>query len=157
MTHPTEVKPREGEQEGTLAPAFEIGAALPELRFTIDPGIVREYVEAIDGDPAVYEIDGRPAAPPNVLAVYLLAILYRRFPPAQGIILAKQRWEFRHPIWADEDTEIIGAGEVLNVEDRRGKSFVRWRATFTRSDGTPLAAAENEFYVPSPEEADPNG
>lgn len=153
MTHPTEIKPREGEQAGTHAPQFQAGAVLPEMRFTISPDIVTEYLTAVDADPRDHLIDGRPAAPPNVLAVYLLAIVYRRYPPVQGIILAKQEWEFHDVIWADEDTPVVARGTVLDVRHRRAKDFVRWSAEFDREDGTRIATARNEFYVPTPEEA----
>lgn len=153
MTRPSEVKPREGEQAGTFAEQFATGEVLPELRFTITPDIVSEYLSSIDGDPGIYEVDGRQAAPPNVLAVYLLAVLYRRFPPAQGIILANQRWDFFSPIWADEETTLVAQGTVLRCEERRGKSFLRWSAEFARPNGDPVATAENELYVPTPEEA----
>jgi len=152
MTRPNEIKPREGEQPGTFAEEFVVGAELPELRFTISPEIVSEYITAIDGDASVYTVDGRAAAPPNVLAVYLLAVLYRRFPPAQGIILAKQHWDFFTPIWADEDTEVVARGTVLRSEVRRDKNFLRWSAEFTLPNGTPIAIAENELYVPTPGE-----
>jgi hypothetical protein len=153
VTHPTEVKPREGEQRGTFPDEFELNATLPELRFTVTPDIVSEYLTAIDATPEVYTIDGRQAAPPNVLAVYLLAVLYRRFPPVQGIILAKQSWRFHQPIWANEVTEMIADGVVESVEQRRGKHFVRWSARFMRSDGSLVATADNEFYVPTEEES----
>lgn len=153
MTHPTEIKPREGDQPGTHAPQFAAGTDLPEMRFTISPDIVTEYVTAVDADPSNHVIDGRQAAPPTVLAVYLLAIVYRRYPPAQGIILAKQEWDFHDVIWADEDTDVVARGTILDVQHRRAKDFVRWSAEFTRTDGTPIATARNEFYVPTPEEA----
>lgn len=153
MTHPTEVKPREGDQRGTYPHEFEVGGGLPELRFTVTPEIVDEYLAAIDANPALYEVDGRKVAPPNVLAVYLLAVLYRRFPPAQGIILAKQHWKFFQPIWADQATEMAATGSIESVDERRGKHFVRWSAHFTTVDGTPVATAVNECYVPTEEEA----
>lgn len=153
MTHPTEVKPREGDQRGTFPQAFEVGASLPELRFTVTTDIIDEYMTAIDATSRIYEIEGRRVAPPNVLAVYLLAILYRRFPPVQGIILAKQHWRFYQPVWADESTEVVADGNVEDVRERRGKNFVRWSARFTRNDGSVIATADNEFYVPTEEES----
>ncbi len=149
MTRPSELKPREDEAPGTMPEAYEVGQRLPEMRFTLTPEIVAEYIRAVDADPAIYRIDGRDAAPPNVLAVYLLAIVYRKYPPIQGIILTDVAWKFHHPIWADEATEILADGQVSERFQRRGKSFVRWSAEFQRADGTRLASATNTMYVPS--------
>lgn len=148
MTHPTELKPREDEHPGTPWDAYEVGAQTPEMRFTITPAIVEEYMAAVDADPSVYVVDGRQAAPPNVLAVYLLATVYRKYPPIQGIILTDVSWRFHHPIWADEDTEIVAVGEIAEKFEKRGKHFVRWTATFHRADGTLLTEAGNTMYVP---------
>ena len=148
MTRPIELKPREDESPGTPFEDYEVDAALPDMVFTVTPDIAQEYLEAIDGDAETYQLDGRQAAPPNVLAVYLLAILYRRYPPIQGLILTDVRLRFHHPIWADEDTEICGNGAVAEKYERRGKHFVRWTARFTRTDGTLLATAQNTVYVP---------
>lgn len=149
MTRPSELKPTEDEVEGTLPEAYQVGAALPEMRFTITPEIVAEYIAAVDGDPELYQVDGRRAAPPNVLAVYLLAVVYRKYPPIQGIILTDVSWRFHGPIWADEDTEISATGEVMDKFEKRGKHFVRWSAEFRRADGELLTTATNTMYVPS--------
>lgn len=149
MTRPSDVKPREGHQPGTPAEAFKVGERLPEMRFTVTPEIVEEYIAAIDSDRELYRIGQRRAAPPNMLAVYLLAILYRRYPPIQGIILTQQRWRWHRPIWADEATSIVADGEVLDREVRRGKYFLRWEGRFRRADdGTAVASAVNTMYVP---------
>lgn len=153
MTRPSDIKPREGDQPGTYAPQFRPGTELPEMRFTISPDVVTEYIAAVGADPGNYRIGGRQAAPPNVLAVYLLAVVYRRYPPTQGIILAKQRWDFHDVVWADEDTPVVARGTVLDVQHRRAKDFVTWAATFDRENGTRIAAARNEFYVPTPKES----
>jgi hypothetical protein len=148
MTRPSELRLREGEQPGTPAAAFEIGARLPVMRFTITPEVIEEYISAIDSEPGLYELNGRPAAPPNVLAIYQLAILYRKYPPLQGIILTEQEWRWYSPIWADEETEIEADGEVMGRFERRGKNFIRWSAAFRRKDGTLLATAVNTMCVP---------
>ena len=148
MTHPTEIKPREGDQNGTPWAAFKPDAALPPVEFTITPEIVEQYASAVAADSDVYEIDGRPVAPPNVLAVYLLAVLYRRYPPIQGIILAKQNWRWNQPIWADETTKVVADGRIVDVYERRGKSYVRWSARFLDGKGNPIASAENTIYLP---------
>lgn len=89
------------------------------------------------------------AAPPNVLAVYLLAVVYRKYPPLQGIILTDVSWRFHGPIWANEDTEIIATGVVKDKFKKRDKHFVRWSAEFRRADGELLTTAKNTMYVPA--------
>ena len=148
MTRPIELKPREDEVAGTPPAGYTVGQ-LPQMEFTVTPEIVKEYIEAIDGDPSPYVVDDRPVAPPNVLGVYLLATIYRKYPPIQGIILTDITWRFRHPIWADEDTSITVQGRVDEIWQRRGKHFVRWSACFTRNDGEILAEARNTMYVPA--------
>ncbi len=149
MTRPAELKPREDEQPGTPAEAFEVGEPLPEMRFTLTPDIVEEYMQAVEADPSPYQLEGRRVAPPNVLAVYQLAVLYRRYPPIQGIILTEQSWEWHLPIWADEATELLASGRVLERYERRGKQYVRWSADFRRArDGATVATSVNTLYVP---------
>lgn len=148
MTHPTEIKPREGDQDGTPWGAISSGAALPPVEFTITPDIVAQYAESVAADADTFQIDGRPVAPPNVLAVYLLAVLYRRYPPIQGIILAKQTWHWKKPIWADEVTEIVADGRIVETYQKRGKGYVRWKADFADSNGEIIATAENTVYLP---------
>ncbi|MCZ6728730.1 MAG: MaoC family dehydratase [SAR324 cluster bacterium] len=149
MTRPIELKPREDEVRGTPPEAYQVGVELPEMRFTITPDIVEEYITAVEGDPALYEVDGRRCAPPNVLAVYLLAVVYRKYPPIQGIILTDVSWRFHHPIWAGEDTAISCTGKVVEKFAKQGKHFVRWRARFHRADGILLASAQNTMYIPA--------
>lgn len=148
MTHPTEIKPREDEQAGTPWSAFAAGATLPAVEFTVTPEIVEQYSAAVAADRNVYQLDGRAVAPPNVLAVYLLAVLYRQYPPIQGIILAKQTWRWHRPIWADEATRIVLDGRILETYERRGKAYVRWQARFADPDGETVATAENTVYLP---------
>ena len=149
MTRPIELKPREDESRGTLPEEYVVGTELPAMPFTVTPEIIDEYIAAVDADRSLYQIDGRPAAPPNVLAIYLLATIYRRYPPIQGIILTDVAWHFHHPIWADEDTYITACGRIEDKLERRGKHFVCWSASFRRHDGQPLAEARNTMYVPS--------
>src|SRR5579864_5955310 len=105
MTRPSEIKPREGDHPGTTWDQYVLGDRLPETRFTITPGIIREYALAIEADPKGYPVDGRQAAVPSALAVYLMSVLYRKYPPLQGGIMAGNKFSLYHPIWADEDTE----------------------------------------------------
>lgn len=149
MTRPSELKPREEEQPGTPAAGFRVGEALPEMRFTITPEIVEEYMEAVEADRSSYELDGRRVSPPNVLAVYQLAVLYRRYPPIQGIILTEQVWEWHEPIWAEETTELVASGRIVERYERRSKQYVRWSAEFRRAaDGVLVAGSVNTLYVP---------
>src|SRR5690606_22434972 len=70
MTRPTEIKPREGEQPGTLYDDYVVGSTIDPVHFTITPEIVREYAGLVDGDPEGYEINGRKASLPSVISVY---------------------------------------------------------------------------------------
>ena len=148
MTRPSEIRLREDELPGATSAEFEVGVALPELRFTITPDVIADYLAAVDADPALYVLDGRPVAPPNVLSVYLMPVLYRRYPPIQGIIQAEVAWRWHHPIYADEETDVVVTGSIVEREQRRGKWFVRWTAAFHRADGALLAEAANRFNLP---------
>ena len=143
MTRPSEIKPREDEAPGAKFATWEIGAPLPELSFEITPEICQEYASAVGGDPNGYEVDGRRAALPTVLAVYLLAILYRKYHPQQGGILIDQKFNFFHPIWADETTAINAKGRVEDKFEKRGRKFIRWSADFTTPAGQKFATAVN--------------
>jgi hypothetical protein len=125
-----------------------LGDVLPEIRFTITRDIVREYAVAIEADPEGYPVDGRKAAVPSVLAVYLMSVLYRKYPPLQGGIMAGNKFSFFNPIWADEDTEIIGSGKIEEKFEKKGRRYIRYSAHFTRADGTPVATAVNTSTFP---------
>ena len=114
MTRPGDIKPREGAQPAALYKDWVVGAEFPPLPFTITPDIVREYMSVVDADPANYVIDGRQAAPPNVVFVYMMAVMYRLYPPQQGGIMLGNTVQFHNPIWADEDTEVVGTGRVTD-------------------------------------------
>ena len=75
MTGPSEIKPREGDQPASLYKDWVVGAEFPPLPFTITTDVVREYMSVVDADPANYVIDGRQAAPPNVVFVYMMAVI----------------------------------------------------------------------------------
>lgn len=149
MTRPSDVKPREGDQPGTPYAHFEIGAKLPELGFTITPEINQEYLAAIDEQDAdYYTYQGRPVCAPNVLSVYLLAVLYRRYPPIQGIVVFDQLWKWRHPIFADENTDLIAFGEVTDKFEKRGRKWLKFTAQFKKADGTLVAEAAHTLHLP---------
>jgi len=148
MTRPSEIKPREGDRPGTTWDQYVLGDELPEIRFTITPDIVREYAIAVEADPAGYPVDGRKAAVPSVLAVYLMSVLYRKYPPLQGGIMAGNKFSFFNPIWADEDTEIVGKGRIEEKFEKKGRKYVRYSADFSTPDGTPIARAVNTSTFP---------
>lgn len=148
MTRPSEIKPREDSTPGTPYAKFTVGRDLGETRFTITPGIVEEYFRAVDADKALYRIDGRQAAAPNVLFPYMTCALYRTYPPIQGIVMGEVEIEFHHPIWADEDTEVVATGRVVDKFEKKGRRYVRWEEEFRRGDGQLLAKLANTFHVP---------
>lgn len=148
MTRPSEIKPREDSTPGTPYAKFTVGRDLGETRFTITPGIVEEYFRAVDADKALYWIDGRQAAAPNVLFPYMTCALYRTYPPIQGIVMGEVEIEFHHPIWADEDTEVVATGRVVDKFEKKGRRYVRWEEEFRRGDGQLLAKLANTFHVP---------
>ena len=148
MTRPSEIKPREDSTPGTPYANFAIGRDLGETRFTITPDIVEEYFRAVDADQGLYRIDGRQAAAPNVLFPYMTCALYRTYPPIQGIVMGEVEIEFHHPIWADERTEVVATGRILDKFERKGRRYVRWEEEFRRADGRLLAKLVNTFHVP---------
>ena len=148
MTRPAEVKVREGATPGTRFDKFSVGVKMPEVIFTITPEIIAEYILAVEGDENLYVIDGRKAAPPDVLCVYMTSTLYQKYPPIQGIIMCEVAFDYHHPIWRDEDTEIRLSGEVTDKYVKKERKFVKWKGRYRRTDGTLLAEVENTFSVP---------
>ena len=148
MTRPSEIKPREDSTPGTPFAKFTIGKELGETRFSITPEIVEEYFRAVDAERALYVIDGRQAASPNVLFPYMTCALYLTYPPIQGIVMGEVEIEFHHPIWADETTEVVVHGRILDKFERKGRRYVSWEETFQRADGQRLAKLFNTFHVP---------
>ena len=148
MTRPAEVKVREGATPGTRFAAFEVGAKMPEVSFTITPDIIDEYILAVEGDEKLYVVDGRKAAPPDVLCVYMTSTLYQKYPPIQGIIMCEVAFGYRHPIWRDENTEVRLSGEITEKFVKKERRFVKWKGRYKRADGTLLAEVENTFSVP---------
>ncbi|WP_172292109.1 hypothetical protein [Pseudoruegeria sp. HB172150] len=140
MTRPSEVKPREGEQPAALYKDWVIGSEFPELRFTITPDIVEEYMSVVSAEASNYVIDGRQAAPPNVVAVYLMAVMYRKYPPQQGGIMIGNTFKFFHPIWADETTEVVGTGRLTDKYEKKGRKYICYQVDFHRADGQQLTS-----------------
>lgn len=148
MTRPSEIKPREGSLPGTVYKSFEEGAALGPISFDITPAICEEYFEAVEADRELYRVDGRQAAPPNVLLPYMTVPIYQTYPPNQGIVMAELDMSWSQPIWADETTHIVATGRVLSKFEKRGRRFVKWEARFARADNTPIATLINTFHIP---------
>lgn len=148
MTRPSEIKPREGSVRGTLYDEFAEGARLGPVSFEITPAIVEEYFAAVSADRALYKIDGRQAAPPNVLLPYMTVPIYMTYPPNQGIVMAELDMTWHKPIWADETTSVVATGRVLMKFEKRGRRYINWEATFARADGEPIATLINTFHVP---------
>src|SRR3569833_293674 len=108
------------------------GPELPPLPFTVTRDIVKEYMSVVDADPKNYVIDGRQAAPPNTLFVYMMAVMYRLYPQRQGGIMLGNTVEFHSPIWADEDTEVIGSGRVTDKCEKKGRKIICYDVDFKR-------------------------
>lgn len=150
MTRPSEVKPREGDLPGAKWEEFEVGAELPRFTFTVTPDIVKEYSDAIDCDLSQHRLDGRTVAVPSVLCVYLMAVLYRRYPPAQGGIMASNKFRYHSPIHADADTVVVASGRVIEKFEKRGRRYVRYTARFESEEaGRLIAEAENVSTFPN--------
>lgn len=149
MTRPSDVKPREGDRPGTEWAEFEVGADLPRFTFTITPDIVDEYSRAIEAADTAYVVDGERVSVPSILSVYLMAVLYRRYPPAQGGIMARNRFKYHHPVSSERDTEITASGEILEKFEKRGRNYVRYSARFEDSQGQIIAEAENLSTFPT--------
>lgn len=148
MTRPSEVKPREGEQPAALYKDWEIGGEFPALHFTITPDIVDEYLSVVDADRANYVIDGRQAAPPNVVLVYMMAVMYRKYPPQQGGIMIGNTIAFHNPIWADETTEVVGTGRLTDKYEKKGRKYICYDVEFSRPNGTVLAKVNHTSAFP---------
>jgi hypothetical protein len=126
-----------------------VGAALPVVEFTITPDICEEYMTAVEADAHAYVLNGRPVAPPNVLAAYMTAALYQKCPPAQGIIMAEVEFDWHAPIWRDESTTVHLSGRIPDKFEKRERRYVRWNGEFQRADdGSTLATIINTFCVP---------
>jgi len=140
---PSDVKPREGEVRGTRFEEYVIHDPLPELRFTLTPEVIREYAVSVDADP------DRPFALPSVLCVYLMAVLYRKYPPAQGGIMAANDFEFHRVLPANTATKIVADGRIEAKFEKRGREYIQYSVTFrSEEDGGLIATAVNTSTFP---------
>lgn len=153
MTQPSAIRPREGEQPGTPFERFHAGAPLVPMPFTLDAETVEEYVALLGADAAWYRAPAPghgPLAPVTAPALFLLTLLYRTFPPVQGLVLTHQAFDSLAP-WAP-GLRITGRGRIVQPEERRGRQYVSWEATFTDdASGTLLTRARNTFLLPTAE------
>lgn len=150
MTRPAEVRVKEDRANGTRFEAYEIGARTGPLEFTLEPAFVDEFIAATGVDETLYRVDGRDAAPPQVLSLFLMGTLHRRYPPLPGTVMADLELELHAPIWRDEATRIVSEGEILARAERKGRRFVTWRAEYRREGSELLASITNTFVVPQP-------
>jgi hypothetical protein len=148
MTRPSEIKPREGSVPGTTYAQFVEGRELGPVRFQITPDICEEYINAVEADKQLYRVDGRQAAPPNVLLPYMTVPMYQTYPPNQGIVMAELDMRFHSPIWADETTDVVASGRVTRKFEKRGRRYIEWEATFRRENGPVIATLTNRFHIP---------
>lgn len=153
MMRPVDVKPREGEVRGTRFEEYVLHEPLPDLDFTLTPEVIREYALAVDADIAIAGEHG-PVALPSVLCVYLMAVLYRKYPPAQGGIMAGNEFEFHQEIPADAETRVVANGRIEAMFEKRGREYIQYSVEFrTKADGALLATALNTSTFPSEESA----
>jgi hypothetical protein len=143
MTRPSEVKPREGDLPPALYKDWQVGSEFPELRFEITPDIVQEYMSVVSAEAGNYVVDGRRAAPPNVVAVYMMAVMYRKYPPQQGGIMIGNTFNFFHPVWADETTSVVGSGRVTDKYEKKGRKYICYTVDFHRADGQKLTSVRH--------------
>ena len=149
MTRPSEIKPREDEQKPALYADWLIGDEFPPLTFTVTPDVIEEYFSVVNAEKKNYVIDGRQAAPPNVIAVYLMAVMYRKYPPQQGGIMIGNTFSFHHPIWADETTEITGTGKLTDKFEKKGRKYICYTVQFHRTDGVHLSTIDHTSAFPN--------
>lgn len=153
MTHPTAIRPQEGARPGTPFAAFRVGAALQPMPFTLDAEVVEEYTRLLGGDLAWYEAPPGEAgalAVATAPALFLLALLYRTFPPVQGLVLTHQAFDFAQP-WAP-GMRITATGAISDTAERRGRQFVSWQGSFTEdATGRLLTRTHNTFVLPAPD------
>jgi len=148
MTRPGSVRLKEDEQRGARFEDYRVGSRTGELRFVLEPEFVTEYIEAAGIDPSIYFVACRPAVPPQILSLYLMGTLHRRYAPRSGIVMAGLTLSVHAPMWRDEPTAIVSEGEILSKEERRARRFITWRAEYRREQGEPLATIDNTFLIP---------
>lgn len=148
MTRPAEVRVREDAQTGTAFEAYRVGERVGPLRFELEPAFIDEYIQAAGVDAELYRVDGRLAAPPQVLTLYLMGTLHQRYAPLPGTVMADLKLEVRSPVWRDEVTSVVSEGVIEGKSERRGRGYVTWSAEYRRAGREMLARITNTFVVP---------
>jgi len=149
MTRPVELRAREDASVGTAFAAFCVGERFGPLRFELEPTFIDEYIRASGIDESLYYIEGRAVAPPQVLTLFLMPTLHKRYPPLPGAVMATLEVELRNPIWRNEVTNVVSEGVIEEKFERRGRRYVTWSAEYRRAEGTVLAKITNTFVAPS--------
>jgi hypothetical protein len=78
----------------------------------------------------------------------MMAVMYRKYPPQQGGIMIGNTVQFHSPVWADEDTEVVGSGRVTSKAERRGRKYISYDVDFKRPDGTLLMSVNHTSSFP---------
>jgi hypothetical protein len=149
MTRPAEVRAKEDATQGTTFDAYRVGERTGPLEFDLEPAFIEEYIAAAGVDADLYRVDGRAAAPPQVLTLFLMGTLHQRYAPLPGTVMADLKVELCGPIWRDEVTRIVSEGVIEAKATRRERNFVTWRAEYRRRGGGRLARITNTFVVPA--------
>jgi len=148
MTRPADVRAKEGALAGTMFEDYCVGERVGPMCFTLEPAFIDEYIAAAGIDASLYRLEGRAAAPPQVLTLFLMGTLHQRYPPLAGTVMADLRVRLRGPIWRDEATCIVSEGVIDAKSERRGRRYVTWSADYRRAGGSALASITNTFVVP---------
>jgi hypothetical protein len=148
VTRPSELRVKEDAHAGTVFDAYRVGERFGPLRFTLKPAFIDEYVNASGVAVDLYQVNGRAAAPPQILLLYLMATLHQRYRPLPATVMAELAVELCNPIWRDEETEVLAEGVIEAKAERRGRRYVTWSAEFRSGDGRALARITNTFIVP---------
>jgi hypothetical protein len=149
VTRPIELRRPEDAQAGDRYAAYQVGERVGPLRFSLEPPFIDEFIAAAALDESLYRVGERPAAPPQVLALFLMATLHTRYAPLPGTVMAELGVELHAPIWRDEVTRVEAEGTILEKAERRGRRYVGWEADFRREGGPLLARFTNTFIVPA--------
>ena len=78
----------------------------------------------------------------------MMAVMYRLYPPQQGGIMLGNTIQFHNPVWAGEDTEVIGTGRVTDKLEKKGRKLICYDVEFKRPDGTLLMSVNHTSASP---------
>jgi hypothetical protein len=148
MTRPAELRRSEDAEAGARYQDYEVGSRTGELKFVLDPAFVDEYIDVTGIDQSLYHVAGRSVVPPQILTLYLMATLHRRYVPRAGIVMAGLTLAMHAPIWRDGPISIVSEGVILSKGERGARRFITWQAAYRSDDGRCLATIDNTFVVP---------